>query len=282
MARAMTVTKTRTQHDAISFPVLTYTDAEPRNDLREINNGQHHFGKGEDVTQWQFPRPQPGMDDRSRKPPPGGIATFDFQLTAPPEEATPASARSARSPIGMHTIGVALGSPGMVSSEEILPPPRFNTSMFNQGQSPRKASKWKKIGGLFKAKSALTSPIQAEKEHLIKEKSLKKEEMTEEWPKIETQPKQPGTNASPQRTRKFSFSQRKSSKDKNASGRTSPILDVNIPDVHMERYSVMFGNVMTKNQKPSLLARRSKTLDNLHVPSAKVRYSCDSTIYIVC
>jgi hypothetical protein len=33
------------------------------------------------------------------------------------------------------------------------------------------------------------------------------------------------------------------------------LLSVDIPDVQMERYSVMFSNVVNKNQKPSLLAR---------------------------
>jgi hypothetical protein len=42
-----------------------------------------------------------------------------------------------------------------------------------------------------------------------------------------------------------------------------PLLDVQIPDVQMERYSVMFGNLLTQQESPGLLSRRDKTLKNL-------------------
>lgn len=43
-----------------------------------------------------------------------------------------------------------------------------------------------------------------------------------------------------------------------------PFLDVEIPSVKMERYSIMFGNVLKQpNQASSLLARRQATLDRL-------------------
>lgn len=289
MASAMTVTKTRTpQDDTISFPVLTYTDAEPRHDLQDIHNSGSQRQLNETVSQWDFPRPKAADGRSSRKPPPPGIgATFDFQLTAPPDEVIPTSARSARSPIGLHTIGVALGSPGMLGSQE-LPPPRFNTSMNTSLQSPQlgKSSKWKKIGGLFRAKNALAlsatnaDGTATENEVPLTEKSNsntnktkhKKEESTEEWPKIEVESKPSSDKNTPtKRGRKFSFSSKKNSKEKN--GDAGPMLEVNIPDVQMERYSVMFSNVMTKNQRPSLLARRSKTLDHLRVPSSQVRLS---------
>ncbi|KAJ5633398.1 hypothetical protein N7490_009737 [Penicillium lividum] len=258
MTRVVTMTRTRTQNDTISVPVLTYTDALPRDDLRDITHGQMNH-----VKQRDFPRP--GEADGHFRQPFG--AKFDFQLTAPPDEVTPTSARSNRSPIGLHSIGVALGSPGLVDSQE-LPPPRFNTAMFDQA-SPRK-SKWKKIGGLFRAKNALTSPTAARSipfQEGPKDKPItkiqRKEDDTEEWPKID-EPKI-SIDISPNRSRKLSISGRKNSKDKDV----TPMLDVYIPDVQMERYSVMFSKVMTKNHKPSLLARRSKTLDNLRVPSAQ-------------
>ncbi|KAJ5272893.1 hypothetical protein N7478_008018 [Penicillium angulare] len=283
MARAMTVTKTRNvqDDDTISFPVLTYTDAEPRHDLQDIHisGSQHH--SNENVTQWDFPRPKAAEGRSSRKPPPPSIgATFDFQLTAPPDEIIPLSARSARSPIGLHTIGVALGSPGILGSHNELPPPRFNASVHRSEQSPQLGkSRWKKIGGLFKAKNALALPttnadgttvngeVHSKDKANTNPNKTKKEEATEEWPKIEVESKSSGDKNTPaKRSRKFSFSNKKSFKEKN--GDVSPMLELNIPDVQMERYSVMFSNVMTKNQRPSLLARRSKTLDHLRVPSS--------------
>ena len=43
------------------------------------------------------------------------------------------------------------------------------------------------------------------------------------------------------------------------------LLDVDIPSVEMERYSVMFGNLLPKpaGMSSSLLARRQATLDKL-------------------
>ncbi|KAJ5726951.1 hypothetical protein N7493_005978 [Penicillium malachiteum] len=276
MARTMTMTKARpAQKNAISVPVLTYSDALPRDDLRDLKGGlQPELSQ----TPKEPGSSRPKADARSsKKPPPGGHATFDFQLTAPPEEVIPLSAQSGRSPVGSHTIGVALGSPGMIDLDKPLPPPRFNAPKFTQ-ESPQlnKSSKWKKIGGLFRAKNALASPTYAartmQKDQLKDTPNVNHqmgpENVTEEWPKIESDPK--ATHASytsPQRARKLSFSGKKNPREKNRDA--SPILDVVIPDVQMERYSVMFSNVMTKNEKPSLLARRSKTLDNLHVPSAQ-------------
>ncbi|KAL1954518.1 hypothetical protein VTO42DRAFT_1078 [Malbranchea cinnamomea] len=41
------------------------------------------------------------------------------------------------------------------------------------------------------------------------------------------------------------------------------LLNVDIPDVELERYSVMFGGILGKSQSQTLLDRRSKTLDKL-------------------
>lgn len=285
MASTLTTVHTRKvpNKEAISFPVLTYTDAMPRDDLRPINDSRHEHGK---IGSWSFPRPGTSDGHTNRSRPPGGNATFDFRLTAPPEEVFPSSARSDRSPVGPHMIGVALGSPSMLNSQEPLPPPRFNTSIFSltrKEQSPpsRKASKWKKIGGIFKAKNALASqsdntPSEQQKHSTAQEKPSASrkppqgKKHTEEWPRAEIDPRTPSSKASSQqRSRKYSSSGRKSSQDTN--NKKDLHLDVSIPDVQMDRYSVMFGNVMDRNQRPSLLARRAKTLDSLRVPNAEVR-----------
>jgi len=60
--------------------------------------------------------------------------------------------------------------------------------------------------------------------------------------------------------------------DKNMNG-AGGMLDVDIPSIHMERYSIMFGSVL---QKPSsgnasaLLARRQATLDKLKTVNAEL------------
>ena len=42
-----------------------------------------------------------------------------------------------------------------------------------------------------------------------------------------------------------------------------PTLDIDIPSVEMERYSVMFGNLLQSETQPSLLARRQANLDKI-------------------
>ena len=48
-----------------------------------------------------------------------------------------------------------------------------------------------------------------------------------------------------------------------------PLLQVDIPDVQMERYSVMFGGLLGKDQ-PSQPDRRSKTMEDIEVPKTQV------------
>lgn len=265
---------TRDANEVISFPLLTYSDALPRDDLNDIRNGIFQ----EDpryVTKWKFPRPSNGV--MSRQPPPGAGATFDFQLTMPPEEANP-TGDSTHSPSG-YMIGVALGSPRLLHDQKGQPPPRFNTGIFTdqkgtQTQAPAKPSKWKKIGGLFKAKNALEAGPKNKEEKVkknlgTKQKVASKKDSLEEWPKLEVDPPAKKIKKkSTKKRRKYSFSEKKAKEDPNSEG---PVLDVQIPDVQMERYSVMFSSVMSKNRQPSLLSRRSKTLDSLHVPTAEVR-----------
>ncbi|KAJ5119321.1 hypothetical protein N7448_009990 [Penicillium atrosanguineum] len=282
-----TVVQSRTTQatDTISFPVLTYTDAAPRDDLRTLDNTSQRIKEQGVVTQRDFRRPQTADTGTDRKAPPGLGASFDFRLTAPPDEAIPSSARSCNSPLGPKMIGIALGSPGMLDSQEGLPPPRFNTLIFAQpqpGQSPPRKSKWKKIGGLFRAKNALASPTQAVRSDqnniprpnevlLANQQQMKRRKgLTEEWPRIEIDPKSKTDRKYPstQRSRKCSLSRKTPPRDISES--LGPRLDVNIPDIQMERYSVMFSNVMNKNRRPNLLARRAKTLNSLSVPSNQV------------
>lgn len=294
MARATTAVKSRTtpDTDAISFPVLTYADALPRDDLRDINSKEPvQVSKHGKVAQSEWPRPRNTDGHGDRKPTPGAAmaSSFDFRVTAPPDEVFPSNAGANGSPGGIPRIGVALGSPSMLDSRENLPPPRFNTEIFSQDRVdqpplPRKSSKWKKIGGLFKAKSALAMPMDEPKippkQHAPKQKGEQSSKPTqrrgsnEEWPKIEVDSTAApaGPNTSPQRSRKLSLSGKKSDKPQPPEkGGKSRLLDIDIPDVQMERYSVMFSQVMSKNKRPSLLARRSKTLDNLRMPNNQVR-----------
>ncbi|CAI7617168.1 unnamed protein product [Penicillium glandicola] len=268
MARGLTAVQSHTQSkETISFPVLTYTDALPRNDLHSVEASRHPTPMN---AQWDFTQPSTG-DGWFKKP--SQATTFDFRITAPPDEAIQPT-RSDRNR-NEHMIGIALGSPGMINNES-LPPPRFDTSIFAPETGPaNKPSKWKKIGGFFKAKNAFTSPPDAQESEFkpqsdiykLPEKPRKarlRKNSTEEWPKLEIDPmKMPSQTAL--RSRSYSLGNKAL---KEQPGTQGLLLSVNIPDVQMERYSVMFSDVVNKNKRPSLLARRAKTLDNLRVPDA--------------
>ncbi|KAJ5833926.1 hypothetical protein N7474_002237 [Penicillium riverlandense] len=276
---------TRTQHatDNISFPVLTYTDALPRKDLYELDDGTS-YKRPDPATlgQWDFHRPSTA--DGYRKPPPGQSAMFDFRVTAPPDEAVPTRSRPYRGPKEQESIGIALGSPGMLHSQGQFQPPIsiFAAGRTGEKSGPQKSSKWKKIGGFFRAKSALASTsnlaqadpglrtTRKEKSSEKPRKTKQRNDSKEEWPSLKIDPK-PELNASgkireSKRNRNRSQTAPQGPEGKSAS--TEPMLQVNIPDIEMERYSVMFSNFIQKRERPSLLARRDKTLDNLQVPDA--------------
>lgn len=244
--------------DTISFPILTYTNALPRNDLRTLDNVRLYKGVDEGTaTRWDLERPRTSDGPASRKPPQGQGASFDFQVTAPPDEAIPSSSRPHRGPTDQRTTGLALGSPGMSNAK--LPPPRLDKPNYtpektSQISSSEKPSKWKKIGALFRAKNAL---VQTDK---VKQPPSNKIPAEKSRAKTRTKRNDQGSK-----------SNRKDSQSANVkSGDSWPLLQVDIPDFQMERYSVMFSDVVNKNEQPSLLARRSKTLDRLHVPDAHV------------
>lgn len=290
MAKGLTAVKTRTQHatDNISFPVLTYTDALPRNDLRELDEGTS-YKRPDPTTLGQWDLHRPSTADGYRKPPPGQTAMFDFRVTAPPDEAVPSRSRAYRGPKEQESIGIALGSPGMLNTRGQFQPPISIYAARRAGEKSgsEKPSKWKKIGGFFRAKSAFAPTsnhpqtyhglrtARKEKSGEKPRKAKPRNDSKEEWPSLEidltSEPNASGQTRESKRYRKRSQSAAKEPQEKSAS--TEPMLQVNIPDVEMERYSVMFSKFIQKKEKQSLLARRSKTLDNLQVPDAHVRFS---------
>ncbi|KAJ5773710.1 hypothetical protein N7457_008606 [Penicillium paradoxum] len=254
MARGITAVQSRTKpKDVISVPVLTYTDALPRNDLRSLPGAPQRPGEPTANEQWDFSQ-QPAGDGWIRMPTPAQTAaqgaTFDFCVTAPPDEAVQPSTRLDRFPTEQDMIGIALGSPGMLNKDGSLPPPRFDTLAFSPEKDlPQKPSKWKKIGGLFKAKNAFTSLPEAQ----------------------ESEGKPHGNGDAQSEKSRKAKERNQSTEDGNDAKDTRDqglLLSVDIPDVQMERYSVMFGNVVNNNERPSLLTRRAKTLDKLSVPDA--------------
>ncbi|KAL4945787.1 hypothetical protein BDV06DRAFT_8980 [Aspergillus oleicola] len=259
--------KSRTpQEKGISKPHLRYTDAMPRDDLRDVNHGVSYSRPTHQVVQFG----QSGSQSQV-------ASGFDFRAAVPASQSTLAS--DTQLGVDESMIGIALGSPRMLQPHNIkTPTPRIPPPTPPDNERPRtglqrKSSKWRKIGGLFKAKNAMapnadkpfyqvraaqSGPQQQQQQdstHSIDYQGRRRPwtgseagpiENTEVWPCLVSENE--------------ALTQQGSSKPK-----AGTFLQVEIPQVEMERYSVMFGGLLNKSQ-PSLLDRRSKTLDNLTIP----------------
>ncbi|KAH1931394.1 hypothetical protein KXV48_008875 [Aspergillus fumigatus] len=288
--------------EIISNPGLKYSDAIPRTDLRDVKSVAHNSRPvNRAVAQWNFQRPRTADGRQPIKKGQGVNPGFDFQIAIPPAEAVPLP-KSPDDDINANMIGIALGSPRMAEPQRILPQmqeqPPVSTSASPEQVSPqtktlkRKPSKWRKIGGLFKAKNAFPAtanqpfyqlrcaeewPLQ-ESTHSVDYKHQQEAAKSEpenatpqNLPNLEKWPCLEGKDESKSCVQSSSETVPQESV-KNidlASGtklRTAgPFLQIDIPDVQLERYSVMFGGVLNQNT-PSLLKRRSKTLEDVRIP----------------
>ncbi|PLB44896.1 hypothetical protein P170DRAFT_415726 [Aspergillus steynii IBT 23096] len=286
MAKGILSTKSRIPQSttAICSPVSERPDAQPRNDFQDLNNGATK-NRPPNQAHWDFQRPRTSEGrQQNKKPQPNGSG-FDFRIAVPPAEAVPSPVESEKGH-GENMIGIALGSPRMVETQNVMSQMQekaINTVSDTKKSPPiqRKPSKWKKIGGLFKAKSAITSstnqpfyqvrsdnewPLQGSSHSIDYQAQPKSEPQTkpisntEVWPCLEsdTQSKPHPKNSTP-------------SSDQNADQKKpnlGPLLQVDIPDVQMERYSVMFGGLLGKDQ-PAPSDRRSKTMEDIEAPKAQ-------------
>lgn len=199
---------------------------------------------------------------------------------------------------GSNLIGIALGSPRLVHrrngpshtqenqhqhqhlyQQNKKQDPRYHPALEKPKHAPlqRKPSKWRKIGGLFKHKN--TAPNQVRNHKLPGCGGCD----ANDSPGVEDKGNFFGGGAGGGKIKSCLGAKRKlkaeNSNAKNAvkgasepdkAGDSAPMLEVEIPDAQMERYSVMFGG---------LLARRSKTMDE--VTASKVcifAFICSSTL----
>lgn len=203
-------------------------------------------------------------------------------------------------------IGIALGSPRLVSSHVATPKESSNDqgapALYNIKDTPRssslrrKPSKWKKIGSLFKAKQSIPqskSPfyqVQMNDEELrdsnfetrlqseavlrldgadVKKGGRREERFQETQSPQEIEPNFPRQHESNGERDAWPITNSRTEQPSDPTG-PAPFIHVDIPDIHMERYSVMFGNLLGNDQSSRLLARRSRTLDSLAVPGTNV------------
>ncbi|KAE8352470.1 hypothetical protein BDV28DRAFT_125157 [Aspergillus coremiiformis] len=284
MARGLFMGKPRAPRDTdVSKPVSKYTGPRPRNDPKALGNGSTPHHTPIHQAHWDFRRPRTSdgrRHDRKVEQPGHG---FDFRIAVPPAEAIPPPTDS-QSGSEENMIGIALGSPRLVDAQntfarmqETALEPTQERSKAPQLQ--RKPSKWRKIGGLFKAKNATASctsqPFYQVQGHVSREAPL----LQGSSHSIDYQPREanPVTNMEvwaclglenkPDQGNQQSAKTAHGSTqdDQSVEPEPGPLLQVDIPSVELERYSVMFSALLNKNE-PSLLNRRSKRLEIMSAP----------------
>lgn len=228
------------QPETNSHPTLQDTDALQRNDL--------HFNAG-------TCRPPifhlPRTSDRQQKKRPPSLNN----AVPPSETISPCTVRN----VDESMIGIALGSPRLVESQ-MYSHVRDDSYCSTAGQRHDSGkSRWRKIGSLFKTKRTFAPsqpfyqvranndwPLQ-ESAHSVNadEQETIQQPPKEEWPRPKSELRNHDTHNS--RIKPDATS---------SSADSSPRLQVDIPSVQMERYSVMFSGLLGKPP-----TRKSRTID---------------------
>lgn len=236
MSKEFFIGKSR-QPETISHPVLQYTDALPRKDL--------HFN----TATCRAPTLQrPRTSDRQQKQRPPNLNN----AVSPGETVSTRTVGN----LNESKIGIALGSPRLVESQmysHIRDDPYCYTA--DKGHYSGK-SRWKKIGGLFKVKRtfAPSQPfyqVRMNKDWSLQEsiysvdvderKKKNREDLpTEKRPRLKSGARDYGTQGS-----------RAKPDAQSDSTDSSSMLQVEIPSVRMERYSVMFSGLLGEPNRKS-------------------------------
>ncbi|KAE8373424.1 hypothetical protein BDV26DRAFT_272175 [Aspergillus bertholletiae] len=289
MARGLFLGKPRAPRETdISNPIFKYTDAVPRDDLKALANASTTHHRPIQQAHWDTQRPRTSdgrqQDRKVEIPAPG----FDFRIAVPPAQAIKSPTNSENGS-EENMIGIALGSPRLVDPQHTfsqMQEKALETAHERPKAAPqlqRKPSKWRKIGGLFKAKNAVASgasqpfyqvqvpggqapPAQGSSHSIDYQTHEAKPNHAvdiEAWPRLEPEvkvdEKQQSTNSAQAQSQ---------DRPPPAESKLGPLLQVDIPNVEMERYSVMFSALLNKNE-PSPLNRRSKTLENISAPTTE-------------
>ena len=275
--------KPRAPHpkDAITTPVLHYTSAVQRNDLySHAVSTSHTQSSHEAMSLWDFQRPRTSdARARNKKHP-------NLRIKIPPRDCIPTPIQTDET--NENTIGIALGSPRMIDRRNGIPQLRQQDPFAAPAEKPklapaiqRKPSKWRKIGGLFKAKNTM-NPTASRPSYKVRNNnpppgsshSIDSQSHAEAG--REPNSLSPGDDEKgncfggmrncleAKRKLKIDPKPRPKKAGQGASepkvSDTMPFLEVKIPDTQLDRYSVMFGGLFGQG-KPALLARRSKTVD---------------------
>lgn len=284
--------KPRAPHpkDAITTPVLHYTSAVQRNDLySHAVSTSHTQSSHEAMSLLDFQRPRTSeARARNKKHP-------NLRIKIPPRDCVPTPIQTDGT--NGNTIGIALGSPRMIDRRNGIPQLRQQDPFAAPAEKPkqapaiqRKPSKWRKIGGLFKAKNTASRPYKVRNNNPPPGSSHSIDSQSHAEAGREPNSLSPGDDEKgncfggiricleAKRKLKIDSKPRPKTAGQGAPEPkvpdTVPFLEVEIPDTHLERYSVMFGGLFGQG-KPALLARRSKTMDGMVSLNKEVRYLHD-------
>ncbi|OJZ84476.1 hypothetical protein ASPFODRAFT_34729 [Aspergillus luchuensis CBS 106.47] len=289
MARGTFLGRSRTirQAEAGSSPTSKHPDVLPRKGQKCIEDGANNSRPAPHPNR-SFHRPVVSEGHPQKRL----QAISPINTEAPPLPSSPISSPvSTNNDMNGSLIGVALGSPRMIDPQ--VPTSQIQDTIPVKPAEPqarpslqRKPSKWKKIGGLFKAKAAMTAPPNQPFYQVRLENEWPMQGSTysfEQQPKIQSSglenPASPttGTDAWPSIVPEVQTSTQEpkqshadatsgSPQEKEQSLGSGPLLQVDIPDIQLERYSVMFGGVLKKNRLSSM-SRRSKNLEDTKPPT---------------
>lgn len=292
MARGTFLGRSRTirQAEAGSSPTSKHPDMLPRKDQKCIEDGANKGRPAPHVNR-SFHRPGVSEGHQQKKM----QAMSPINTEAPPLLSSPVSSPvSTDNDMNGSLIGVALGSPRMIDPQ--VPTSQMQETVPVKPAEPqtrpslqRKPSKWKKIGGLFKAKAAMTTPpnqpfyqVRLENEWPMQGSTYSFDQQPKTQSSGHENPASPtsGTDAWPSLVPEIQTSTQEpqqshadatsgSPPEKEQSLGSGPLLQVDIPDIQLERYSVMFGGVLKKNRL-SAMSRRSKNLEDSNSPTEQV------------
>lgn len=269
----------------VSSPVLHYTNAVQRNDLQTLaatTMSDQHASDPRTISLLGLQRPRTS-EGRDRRP--------NLRIAIPPMDDLPLPPvihDGGYESDGSNLIGIALGSPRLVHRRNGAQAEQQHHKNEKRRYHPalekpkrplqRKPSKWRKIGGLFKHKNAAPNQVRnhkhkppgcgGEPDSGVEDKGNcfgggtggKIKSCLEAKRRLKAE----NANASTSANAKSAARNADASKGDDS----APMLEVDIPDAQMERYSVMFGGLFGQG-KPGLLSRRSKTMDEV-IASSRV------------
>lgn len=286
MARGFFSSRSRAHTDGVSKPSLVYSDALPRDDLQMV--GSISGSSDSPGNRTHRSKTHDGMSPVVNGPfHANGINSPTINMTESPHQG-----QSNLHIIDSEMIGVALGSPSMVSPPA-LGEQRWQYELRKEdaeatNETPialrRQPSKWKKMANLFKAK-----PDNSKAKAAFYQMPLPDDPQFQcEHLSTSNKPSFPSIGEEPQGFSPWSTTGKKESHsavpwsaipptppDNLDTSKPlpvlSPLLQIDIPESQMERYSVMFSGILGVKKQKSLLDRRSKTIGKLSVTSEEVR-----------